>query len=136
MSVLLGVRLHSSQHEYWTDIYLFYLSIFTLISLWTQLLHTSVFVRSTSAHYCMALPFLPAGPVSVHHGLIIYVDAKAKCRHLKKLTCKGTLRQVFITVYKLEIQAVRLVFSTQLCEQLPLSPSLWFNSTPPSPFSV
>jgi hypothetical protein len=24
------------------------------------------------------------------------IDTKAKCRHLKKLTCKGTLRQVFI----------------------------------------
>jgi hypothetical protein len=30
------------------------------------------------------------------HGLIIYKDTKAKCRHLKKLTCKGTLQQVFI----------------------------------------
>jgi hypothetical protein len=30
------------------------------------------------------------------HGLINYKDSKAKCRHLKKLTCKGTLRQVFI----------------------------------------
>ncbi len=26
-------------------------------------------------------------------GLINYIDTKAKCRHLKKLTCKGTLRQ-------------------------------------------
>ncbi len=26
------------------------------------------------------------------HGLINYIDTKAKCRHLKKLTCKGTLR--------------------------------------------
>ncbi len=25
-----------------------------------------------------------------------YIDTKAKCRHLKKLTCKGTLRQVFV----------------------------------------
>jgi hypothetical protein len=25
-----------------------------------------------------------------------YVDAKAKCRHLNKFTCKETLRQVFI----------------------------------------
>ncbi len=31
-----------------------------------------------------------------NHWLINYVDTKAKCRHLKKLTCKGTLRQVFI----------------------------------------
>jgi hypothetical protein len=30
------------------------------------------------------------------HGLINYKDRKAKFRHLKKLTCKGTLRQVFI----------------------------------------
>jgi hypothetical protein len=49
---------------------------------------------------------------TVHHGLINYKDTKAKCRHLKKLTCKGTLRQVFIRVYRLEIQSVRLIFST------------------------
>jgi hypothetical protein len=30
------------------------------------------------------------------YGLINYIDTKAKCRHLKKLTCKGTLRQEFI----------------------------------------
>jgi hypothetical protein len=44
--------------------------------------------------------------------------------------CKGTLRQVFIIVYRLWIQYVMLVFLTQLCELLPLSPSLWFNSPP------
>jgi hypothetical protein len=49
-----------------------------------------------------------------------YIDTKAKCRHLKKLTCKETLRQVFIRVYKLEIHSVMLVFSIQLCELLPL----------------
>ncbi len=38
----------------------------------------------------------------------------------KKLTCKGTLRQVFNMVYRLEIQSVMLVFSTQRCELLPL----------------
>ncbi len=53
-------------------------------------------------------------------GPINYIDIKAKCRHLKKLTCKETLRQVFITVYRLEIQSVMLVFSTQLRELLPL----------------
>ena len=52
------------------------------------------------------------------HGLINYIDTKAKCRHLKKLTCKGALRQSFIRVYRLEIQSVMLVFSTQLCELL------------------
>ncbi len=33
------------------------------------------------------------------HGLINYIDTKAKCRHLKILTCKRTLRQVLIRVY-------------------------------------
>jgi hypothetical protein len=28
------------------------------------------------------------------HGLINYIDTIAKCRHIKKFTCKGTLRQV------------------------------------------
>ncbi len=37
------------------------------------------------------------------HGLINYIDTKAKCRHLKQLTCKGTLRQVFIRVHRPEI---------------------------------
>jgi hypothetical protein len=32
------------------------------------------------------------------------------------------LRPVFIRVYRLEIQSVMLVFSTQLCEMLLLSP--------------
>ncbi len=41
-----------------------------------------------------------------------------------KFTCKGTLRQVFIRVSGLEIQSVMLVFSTQLCELLPLKHSL------------
>jgi hypothetical protein len=48
------------------------------------------------------------------------------------MTCKGTMRQVFIRVYRLEIQSVMLVFSTQLCELLPLYPSLWF-IPPPHP---
>jgi hypothetical protein len=55
-----------------------------------------------------------------HHGLINYIDTKAECRHLKKLICKGALRQVFIIVYRLEIQSVMLAFLTQLCELLPL----------------
>ncbi len=41
---------------------------------------------------------------SHHHGLITQIDTKAQCRHLKKLTCKGTLRQVFLRVYRLVIQ--------------------------------
>ncbi len=49
----------------------------------------------------------------LHHGLINFIDTKAKCRHLKKFTCKGTLRQVFIRVYRLEIQSVMLDFFDQ-----------------------
>ncbi len=33
------------------------------------------------------------------HGLINYIETKAKGCHLKKFTCKGTLRRVFIRVY-------------------------------------
>ena len=50
--------------------------------------------------------------------------------HLKKLTWKGTLRQVLSRIYRLEVM---LVFSTKLCELLPLTPSLWFNSPPAPP---
>ncbi len=51
-----------------------------------------------------------------NHGLINNIDFKAKCRHLKKLTSKGTLRQVFIKVYRLEIHTFSLV---QLSPTLP-----------------
>jgi hypothetical protein len=37
----------------------------------------------------------------VEHGIINFIDNKAKCRHLTKLTYKGTLRQVCIRVYRL-----------------------------------
>jgi hypothetical protein len=43
------------------------------------------------------------------------------------------MRQVFIRVYRLEIQSVMLVFSTHLCELLTLASSPWFNSLPPPP---
>jgi hypothetical protein len=55
-------------------------------------------------------------PIRHHHGLINYIDTKAKC-HLKKFTCFWTLRQV---LYRLVIQSVMLVFLAQLCELLPL----------------
>ncbi len=66
------------------------------------------------------------------HGLFNNIDTKAKCRHLKKLTCKGTLRQVFIRVYRLEIHLDMLVFSTELCELLPLQ-FLSASNPPPLP---
>ncbi len=67
-----------------------------------------------------------------YHGLINCIDTKVNRRHLKKLTCKGTLRQVLvcIRVHRLEVQSAMLLFSTQLDELLPLSPSLWFNFPP------
>ncbi len=37
---------------------------------------------------------------------------QSKMSSSKKLTCKGTLRQAFIRVYRLEIQSVMLVFSS------------------------
>ncbi len=45
------------------------------------------------------------------HGLTNYKEAKTY-RHLKKPTWKGTSQQVFIRVYRLEMQSVMLVFST------------------------
>ncbi len=70
------------------------------------------------------------------HRLINFIDTKVKCRHLKKFTCKETLRQVLIRVYyRLDIQTVMLVFSTQLCELLHLQPSLstfWAQMAPAS----
>jgi hypothetical protein len=36
--------------------------------------------------------------VTVAQGIINYIDTKAKCRHLKVLTRKETLRQVFVRV--------------------------------------
>ncbi len=47
-------------------------------------------------------------------GLINYKDTKAKCRHLKKVTCKGTSRHECIRVFRLETQSVLLIFSTRL----------------------
>ena len=71
------------------------------------------------------------------HGLINYIETKAKGCHLKNFTCKGTLRQVFIRVYRLEIHFTHmLVFLTQLCKLLTLKSSLWFNSSPLHPLPL
>jgi hypothetical protein len=68
--------------------------------------------------------------VVLMHGQINYLQNKAKCRHLKKLTCEGTLWQVFIKVYRLETLSVMLVLSTQLSELLPLYPLFSGSSLP------
>ncbi len=51
---------------------------------------------SLSAKYASE-KFSCLGTFKSIHGLINYTDTKAKCRHLKKVTCKGTLRQVFVS---------------------------------------
>ncbi len=58
----------------------------------------------------------------LQHGLINYVDTKAKCCHLKKWTFnKDFAAGVYQSSYTiLEIQSVMWVFSTQFCELLPL----------------
>ena len=53
------------------------------------------------------------------------VDTKAKCRHLNKIAVKGLCGRClseFIDIQygHMDIQSVILVFSTQLCELLPL----------------
>jgi hypothetical protein len=57
-----------------------------------------------------------------------YKDTKTNCRHLKKFTCKGTLRKVFIGVYRLEVQSVMLIFSTSFVNYFRLT------FPPPPPF--
>ncbi len=69
------------------------------------------------------------------HELINYIDTKAKCRYLKKLTCKGILRQVIIRVFRLKVQSVMLVFSVSFVNCCSFLPSLWFSTLPPSPLS-
>jgi hypothetical protein len=43
-----------------------------------------------------ALSYCEIVPVNSIHELSNYKDIKTNCRHLKKLTWKGTLRQVFL----------------------------------------
>ncbi len=56
--------------------------------------------RMTVSH----LPKLPAFSHVCNNGIINYIDTSAKCRHLTKFTYKGTLRQLFIRLYRLEIR--------------------------------
>jgi hypothetical protein len=55
---------------------------------------STVGLKSCSVFCTLYQPyFLPY----LHHGLINFIDTKAKCCHLKKFTCKGTLRQVYLS---------------------------------------
>ena len=74
--------------------------------------------------FCYRLAGHSASATAWNHGLIHFKDNNTECRYQNKLTCKKTLWHGFIRVYRLEIQSVMLVFSTQLCEMLSLSPSL------------
>jgi hypothetical protein len=67
--------------------------------------------------------------VGPEHGLINYIDTKMSSS--KKIDPQGALRQVLMRVYRLEIQSVMLVFSTQLGEMLPLFPLLSGLNPPP-----
>jgi hypothetical protein len=81
----------------------------------------------------MSNPSHESPPIWIHsseHGLINYIDSNAKCRHLYKFTCKGTSRQVFIRVYRLEIQSVMLVFRPSF---LNCCPSNLLSGSPPPP---
>ncbi len=73
--------------------------------------------------------------VSLHLGLMNYIDTKAKCCHVKNLTCKGTLRQVFIIVYILQIQRHVGIFDPAFWTVAPLTFSL-VQLSPSPPFPV
>ncbi len=57
------------------------------------------------------------------------VEVNAKCHHLKKLTCKGTLRRVFVRVYRLEISSFSCSF-LRICSTMegPFSVGNWWFS--------
>jgi hypothetical protein len=84
---------------------------------------------------CMALtPWLSLPLfVTLAHGLIYYKETKLKCRHLRKLTCKWTLRQVFVKVYRLEMQSVMLVFFSRPRFVIVCPSNLFSDSPPPYP---
>jgi hypothetical protein len=64
-----------------------------------QLVDSSWCRRSTSCSWTGRTPATaPASPYRYSHGLINYLEIKAKYRHLRKLTCNRTLRQVFISL--------------------------------------
>jgi hypothetical protein len=75
-----------------------------------------------------------AGQEAIYFRKIRHIDVNAKCRHLKKLTCKGTLRHVFIRVYRLVLANFLRAFS-----QIGIfNPALWSVLSPvaPLPFSL
>jgi hypothetical protein len=53
------------------------------------------------------------------HRIINYKRHQSKMSSSENIACKGTLQQVFIRVYRLEIQSIMLALSIQLCKLLP-----------------
>ncbi len=64
-----------------------------------------------------------------NHALTNFIDTKAKCRHTKNLTCKG-LRQVFVRVYRLDMQSIIWYFRPSFVNCLP---SLLLSGSIPPP---
>jgi hypothetical protein len=85
--------------------------------------HKRLFVFST-IHFLVSSPVsnILGGGGGLKGGCMdkLIIHTKAKCRHLKKLTCKETLRQMFIRVYGLEIQSVTVGIFVPACELLSL----------------
>jgi hypothetical protein len=57
--------------------------------------------------------------VALNRRKIRLIEGKAKCRHLKKRPAKGLCGRCLIRVYRLEMDSVMLVFSTQLVNCCP-----------------
>jgi hypothetical protein len=49
------------------------------------------------------------GEEGEHRRKIRLKESNAKCRHIKKFTCKGTLRQVFICLCKISGMSQRVI---------------------------
>ena len=80
------------------------------------------------AHSARSIPTVQCHGRSLYHGLVTgYIDNKAE------LTCKGTLRQVFIRVYTGDTFSHVGIFDPALGTVAPLSFFLVELSPPPSP---
>jgi hypothetical protein len=80
--------------------------------------------------FCYRLAGHSASATAWNHGLFHFKDNNTKYRHLKKLTCKETLWQVFLRVYRLEIQSVMLVFRPSFVNYCPTN---HLSGSPPPP---
>jgi hypothetical protein len=69
-------------------------------------------------------------------GLINYIDNKANVIILKNLPVKGLCVRCLSEFIDWRHSKSCVLFSTQLCKLLPLSPSVWFSSPPFPPFPV